>query len=78
MTRPVAEMKNWGDLNIALNGLVRQEIILGYKTNRAEKSAAPSIEVSIDAGADQADVVRQVRGQLSGIFADAVVRTKAS
>lgn len=70
-------MTTWGDLNIALNGLVKGGVIVSYKTSRADKGGEAAIEVSTAKGADQAEVVRQVRELLNGAFAAAVVRTKA-
>ena len=72
-------MANWGDLNVALNTLVKAGVITGYKTSRAETggTGATAIEVSIRTGADQAEVVGRVRELLTGIFSDATVRTKA-
>lgn len=71
-------MASWGDLNIALNTLVKEGLIAGYKTSRADKNAEVSIEVSTPSGADQAEVVRRVRELLTGQFADAKVRTRAA
>lgn len=69
-------MKNWGDLNIALNALVREGVISAYKTLRGEKGEEPAIEVAIAQGSDQAEVVSRVRQTLTGIFAGATVRTR--
>lgn len=69
-------MRNWGDLNIALNGLVREKVIAGYQTNRAEKGDEPSVVVTVASGADQAEVVARVRAVLTGMFENATVRTK--
>lgn len=70
-------MASWGDLNIALNTLVKEGLIAGYKTSRADKNTEVGIEVSTPSGADQAEVVRRVRELLTGQFADAKVRTRA-
>lgn len=66
----------WGDLNVALNALVREGVISSYKSNRAEKSEEPSIEVAIPNGADQAEVVGRVRSALPPAFEGATVRTR--
>lgn len=68
----------WGELNLALNGLVKAGVITGYKTNRADKGAEVGIEVSTAAGADQAEVVRRVREALPDRFSGAVVRTRST
>lgn len=65
----------WGDLNIALNRLVKGGVILGYKTARPEAGGSVGVEVSTASGADQADVLRQVREALPEAFATASVRT---
>lgn len=71
-------MSTWGDLNIALNQLVKQGVIVSYKTSRAEKGGEAAIEVTTLPGADQAEVVRRVREVLTGNFSGATVRTKAA
>ena len=76
MSRKPKPPSGWGELNIALNGLVRDGIILSYSTGMASGSA--SVEVAIDSGADQAEIVRRVRGSLPSAFADAQVRTRAA
>ena len=70
--RPVG----WGELNLALNGLVKEGIIVGYSTG-ADKGAT-SIEVATDSGADQAEVVRRVRETLPCAFSEAQVRTRSA
>lgn len=42
----------WGDLNVALNALVREGVIADYKTDLAESDVMPTIEVTIDKGVD--------------------------
>ncbi|NNM72358.1 hypothetical protein [Enterovirga aerilata] len=74
MSRKTKAPTGWGELNIALNGLVREGTILSYSTSMA--SGTPSVEVAIESGADQAEVVRRVRGALPSAFADAQVRTR--
>ena len=76
MSRKPKPPAGWGELNIALNALVREGVILSYSTGMAGGSS--SIEVAIDGGADQADVVKRVRGALPTAFAEAQVRTRAS
>lgn len=65
----------WGNLNIALNGLVKAKVIVSYNTG-AGKDEAVSIEAVIDKGADQAEVVQRVRDALPEAFAAAQVRTR--
>jgi hypothetical protein len=71
-------MAGWGDLNVALNGLVREGVIVSYKTSRPEKDTPAGIEVATAKGADQAEVVKRVRQLLTGEFAEATVRTRAA
>jgi len=73
LKRPVV---GWGELNIALNALVKQGIIMSYST--AAVKSATSIEVTTATGADQAEVVRQVRGALPSAFSEARVRTRTA
>jgi hypothetical protein len=68
--RPVG----WGELNVALNGLVKEGIIVSYSTG-AEKGGT-LIEVATHSGADQAEVLRRVRENLPSTFSKAQVRTK--
>ena len=63
--RPVG----WGELNVALNSLVREGVIVGYSTAAVESGT--SVEVATASGADQADVVRRVREALPTAFAEA-------
>lgn len=70
-------MRNWGDLNIALNSLVREGRIGGFKTNREEKDARPRILVTVASDADADEAVRSVRSLLSGIFCNAEVTAVA-
>lgn len=67
----------WGELNIALNGLVKSKAILGYKTARPEGDGVSSVEVTTAPGTDQAEVIRLVREVLPEAFATATVRTRA-
>lgn len=76
MARQSKAPAGWGELNVALNGLVKKAVIVGYKTGSTD--GATSVEVSIERGADQADVVRQVREALPQAFSDATVRTRVA
>jgi hypothetical protein len=67
----------WGDLNKALNGLVRSGVIAGYTTGKVGKGEIPPVEVSVTPGADQAEVVRQVRAALPEALAETQIRTRA-
>ena len=75
MSRKPKPPAGWGELNIALNGLVREGVIQSYKTGMSGETT--SVEVEIESGADQAEVVRRVRGSLPQSFAEAQVRTRA-
>ncbi|MGA0593711.1 hypothetical protein [Enterovirga sp. CN4-39] len=76
MSRKPKAPAGWGELNVALNGLVREGVIISYSTGMAAGSA--SVEVAIESGADQAEIVKRVRGSLPPAFADANVRTRAA
>ena len=65
----------WGELNAALNALVRDGVILSYSA-AAGTGAAPSVEVSIFDGEDDTEVVRRVTEMLPSSFSAAQVRTK--
>ncbi|MDB5590265.1 hypothetical protein [Enterovirga sp.] len=40
-------MASWGDINAALNRLVREGVIAGFKTNRGEKTQDSALHVNI-------------------------------
>ena len=40
-------MASWGDINAALNRLVREGVIAGFKTNRGDKSHQVGLHVSV-------------------------------
>ena len=42
-------MASWGDINAALNGLVREGVISGFKTNRGDKSHDVGLHVRVTA-----------------------------
>jgi hypothetical protein len=62
-----------GELNLALNALTKERLILSYGV---AQTGSTTIEVAIDKGADQAEVLRRVREALPTSFADAQVRTR--
>ena len=68
----------WGDLNKALNALTKAGLILGYSTKIGDKNAETVVEVTIERGSDQAEVVRRVRASLPTAFSEAQVRTRTS
>ena len=76
MAKSKTGVAGWGDLNIALNGLVKAGTILGYKTVRPENGGAVGVEVTTGKGADQAEIVRMVRETLPEAFSGATVRTR--
>ena len=76
MARQSKAPTGWGELNVALNALVRKGVILGYRTGSTD--GATSVEANIDSGADQAEVVRQIREALPQAFSDATVRTRVA
>ena len=67
----------WGDLNIALNGLKRGGVFSTYTTQWVEAGSTTVIELSVERGADQAEVLRTVREALPAAFLDATIRTKS-
>jgi len=44
-------MASWGDINAALNRLVREGVIAGFKTNRGDKSHRDGLLVNVQPGA---------------------------
>ena len=66
---------SWGELNVALNVLVKEGVVLTYSAS-AGNNGSLLVEVTIDKGADQADVVRRVREALPATFSEAQVRTR--
>ena len=40
-------MASWGDINAALNRLVREGVITGFKTNRGDKSHQVGLHVNV-------------------------------
>jgi hypothetical protein len=73
MTAKKVGMKSWGDLNLALNVLVRQGAITGFRTNRNE-NAPPVIWVTPPEGQNAGAALGAVECKLTGIFAKAEVR----
>ena len=66
-------MKSWGDVNLALNHLVRGGVIEGFRTNREAKNADPEIVLTISADMKEASALHAVRNVLTGAFADAML-----
>jgi hypothetical protein len=75
MARQAKAPSGWGELNVALNAVVKSGVIRDYRATGADGDTV--VEVTVDSGADQAEVVRQVREALPGAFASAKVRTRA-
>jgi hypothetical protein len=67
----------WGDLNGALDALVREGVILSYSP-AAGTSTAASVEVALPAGANQAEAVRRVSESLPDAFSKAEIRTRTA
>ena len=67
---------SWGDLNVAMNSLVREGVILSYTTGEKLRGVLTALNVGVDTGADEAEVLRRVRGALPGAFAQMKVRTQ--
>lgn len=68
---PARPMKGWGDLNAALNALVHEGVITGFRTNRSDKNSDPEIVISIRPDAKEVFAMRLVREALTGVFEDA-------
>lgn len=77
MASRVKPPSGWGTLNVALNGLVKQGVIVSYSTGLGQDTTA-SIEAVIDRGGDQAEIVRKIRFVLPEAFAEARVRTRVA
>lgn len=60
-------MKSWGDINVALNRLVREGVILTFKTNMGayEADAALHVTVTPPEGAAAEEVRRAVEQKLN-------------
>ena len=58
-------MASWGDINAALNRLVREGVIAGFKTNRSDKSREGlHVEVTPAGGDD----VESLRSRIMGVL----------
>lgn len=69
-------MASWGDINAAMNRLVREGVISGFRTNRGDKSHQAGLQVSIiPAGAGDPDSVREQVMSLLTPFDDEVTVT---
>lgn len=77
MTNP-RPMKSWGDVNLALNHLVRDGVIEGFRTNRDAKNADPEIALTISPDMKEAAALHAVRSTLTGAFADAVLSVEVA
>lgn len=60
-------MGSWGDINAALNRLVREGVIAGFKTNRGDKSHLQGLRVNVvpGAGGDIEGIRSQILAVLS-------------
>lgn len=76
MKRKPVSMIGWGELNIALNQLVKACTIIRYKTAGPEGIGPAGVQVTTAIGADQAYVARRVRDVLPDAFSTATVRTR--
>ena len=59
-------MASWGDINAALNRLVREGAIAGFKTNRGEKSHDVGLHVSVTPKGD--DDAESVKARILGVL----------
>ncbi len=63
----VLAMASWGDINAALNRLVREGVIAGFKTNRGDKSHLAGLHVDVipSAGGDAESIRKTILGVLT-------------
>lgn len=73
MERKSKPLSARGELNVALNALTKEQLILSYSVAQGDTT---SIDVAVEKGADQAEVLRRVREALPASFVDAQVRTR--
>ena len=59
-------MASWGDINAALNRLVREGVISGFKTNRGDKSHMQGLHVNVVPGSD--GDVEGIRSQILAVL----------
>ena len=59
-------MASWGDINAALNRLVREGAIAGFRTNRGDKTPGAGLKVNIVPVAE--DDVETIRTRILGIL----------
>ena len=59
-------MASWGDINAALNRLVREGVITGFKTNRGDKSHQDGLHVSVVPGTS--GDVEGIRSQILAVL----------
>jgi hypothetical protein len=59
-------MASWGDINAALNRLVREGVIAGFKTNRGEKSHDAGLHVNVTVKPE--DDVESARGRIMSVL----------
>lgn len=58
-------MASWGDINAALNRLVREGVIAGFKTNRGDKT---SLGLHVDVTPGQDGDCEDIRNRILGIL----------
>lgn len=71
-------MRSWGDLNAALNGLVREGVIEGFRTNRDVRDAVHAIVLVLASGMDAPAALSAAQSVLTGVFADAELSVETS
>lgn len=71
-------MASWGDINAALNGLVREGVIAGFKTNRGDKtSLGLHVDVTPPADGDSEDIRSRIMGMLASMDDEVTVTVRA-
>lgn len=73
-------MASWGDINAALNKLVREGAIAGFRTNRGDKSAQTHLHVTVTApdGEDEEAVRQRILAVLLPLDEEATVTVGAA
>lgn len=71
-------MASWGDINATLNKLVREGVITGFRTNRADKSSLGlHVEVTPTVGDDVESVKSRIMSVLTPLDDEVTVTVGA-
>jgi hypothetical protein len=78
MATKTRAMRTWGDLKLAMNVLVREGAIAGFRTNRDERGVAPAIWIKARAGGEMSNALQAASAVLTGAFEDTAVPAEAA